>query len=209
MTPRAQIDETQPRADMNATLVPPPAPRKTRLRETAYRRLLLGDLDEVDLVVRGARGIADRQPAVADGDGDGAVDPVHGRRRRTAQGEGRLGVDAEDAVDVVRVARDEMHGVRSARYRELPDGVGDRRLLHVNEGVVAEVRRARGVALAGLRAVVGVPAVAEAVAPVRVDRAGVRQIAARRRDPRRLEIDLRSEERRVGKECRSRWSPYH
>ena len=23
------------------------------------------------------------------------------------------------------------------------------------------------------------------------------------------EIDLRSEERRVGKECRSRWSPYH
>ena len=22
-------------------------------------------------------------------------------------------------------------------------------------------------------------------------------------------IDLRSEERRVGKECRSRWSPYH
>ena len=24
-----------------------------------------------------------------------------------------------------------------------------------------------------------------------------------------LVIDLRSEERRVGKECRSRWSPYH
>ena len=23
------------------------------------------------------------------------------------------------------------------------------------------------------------------------------------------DIDLRSEERRVGKECRSRWSPYH
>ena len=23
------------------------------------------------------------------------------------------------------------------------------------------------------------------------------------------QIDLRSEERRVGKECRSRWSPYH
>ena len=22
-------------------------------------------------------------------------------------------------------------------------------------------------------------------------------------------IDMRSEERRVGKECRSRWSPYH
>ena len=25
----------------------------------------------------------------------------------------------------------------------------------------------------------------------------------------RLEVLLRSEERRVGKECRSRWSPYH
>ena len=24
-----------------------------------------------------------------------------------------------------------------------------------------------------------------------------------------VNIDLRSEERRVGKECRSRWSPYH
>ena len=24
-----------------------------------------------------------------------------------------------------------------------------------------------------------------------------------------LDINLRSEERRVGKECRSRWSPYH
>ena len=26
---------------------------------------------------------------------------------------------------------------------------------------------------------------------------------------RRARLDLRSEERRVGKECRSRWSPYH
>src|SRR5256885_6367300 len=25
----------------------------------------------------------------------------------------------------------------------------------------------------------------------------------------RLKVDARSEERRVGKECRSRWSPYH
>src|SRR5207249_7842856 len=31
---------------------------------------------------------------------------------------------------------------------------------------------------------------------------------ARRRVPRRHDV-LRSEERRVGKECRSRWSPYH
>ena len=26
---------------------------------------------------------------------------------------------------------------------------------------------------------------------------------------RRAEAEIRSEERRVGKECRSRWSPYH
>ena len=25
----------------------------------------------------------------------------------------------------------------------------------------------------------------------------------------KAEVDVRSEERRVGKECRSRWSPYH
>ena len=28
-------------------------------------------------------------------------------------------------------------------------------------------------------------------------------------DPEMLDIYMRSEERRVGKECRSRWSPYH
>src|SRR2546425_1175973 len=31
----------------------------------------------------------------------------------------------------------------------------------------------------------------------------------RRQDPVHLVIEKRSEERRVGKECRSRWSPYH
>ena len=28
-------------------------------------------------------------------------------------------------------------------------------------------------------------------------------------DEKKFEITTRSEERRVGKECRSRWSPYH
>ena len=28
-------------------------------------------------------------------------------------------------------------------------------------------------------------------------------------DDKNIEVGLRSEERRVGKECRSRWSPYH
>ena len=28
-------------------------------------------------------------------------------------------------------------------------------------------------------------------------------------EPNQIQLHLRSEERRVGKECRSRWSPYH
>ena len=35
------------------------------------------------------------------------------------------------------------------------------------------------------------------------------RINLRRNMPRPIVIKLRSEERRVGKECRSRWSPYH
>ena len=35
-------------------------------------------------------------------------------------------------------------------------------------------------------------------------------LALRREEPwGRVQVRLRSEERRVGKECRSRWSPYH
>src|SRR2546430_11961629 len=37
----------------------------------------------------------------------------------------------------------------------------------------------------------------------------VAQLLVVRLDEVRLDQDLRSEERRVGKECRSRWSPYH
>ena len=34
-------------------------------------------------------------------------------------------------------------------------------------------------------------------------------LAAKNEDEKRAPASLRSEERRVGKECRSRWSPYH
>src|SRR5260370_5603403 len=37
----------------------------------------------------------------------------------------------------------------------------------------------------------------------------VAEIAGQRREGREEHSDPRSEERRVGKECRSRWSPYH
>src|SRR2546426_11966111 len=42
----------------------------------------------------------------------------------------------------------------------------------------------------------------------RVGRARLRLLDARR-SPRPRRLEDRSEERRVGKECRSRWSPYH
>src|SRR5258707_15332381 len=45
------------------------------------------------------------------------------------------------------------------------------------------------------------PGVADAQSP--------RQLRQRRRLLRRIAHAARSEERRVGKECRSRWSPYH
>src|SRR2546426_3250155 len=38
---------------------------------------------------------------------------------------------------------------------------------------------------------------------------GGEPLRVRSRRPRRLGSEVRSEERRVGKECRSRWSPYH
>ena len=41
------------------------------------------------------------------------------------------------------------------------------------------------------------------------ERCGVEVTRQKVRRERMGHIDLRSEERRVGKECRSRWSPYH
>ena len=52
----------------------------------------------------------------------------------------------------------------------------------------------------------------EAIAPHKLAREVVNQTKGREVILRRAKeyiIQLRSEERRVGKECRSRWSPYH
>src|SRR2546426_6936550 len=46
-------------------------------------------------------------------------------------------------------------------------------------------------------------------APVVPDRLGVLDRLPDLIDVVRQEVQVRSEERRVGKECRSRWSPYH
>ena len=43
----------------------------------------------------------------------------------------------------------------------------------------------------------------------RFDSIGVESNEENRRDYREMLFRSRSEERRVGKECRSRWSPYH
>ena len=45
-----------------------------------------------------------------------------------------------------------------------------------------------------------------------MDRAGIETMLMnyyRYMDKSKVQFDFRSEERRVGKECRSRWSPYH
>ena len=66
----------------------------------------------------------------------------------------------------------------------------------------------------------GRPVVLEAVQPVKLTPLPVwiargekgRVVVKRLRDAERVltpAVTLRSEERRVGKECRSRWSPYH
>src|SRR5256884_1013954 len=55
----------------------------------------------------------------------------------------------------------------------------------------------------------------EAHRRVRIDLHGIEQTKEKCRDARQVNYienfmqDFRSEERRVGKECRSRWSPYH
>ena len=51
-------------------------------------------------------------------------------------------------------------------------------------------------------AALGVPADVSVSGPLLSTRLGARELA-------RAVLHRRSEERRVGKECRSRWSPYH
>ena len=90
-----------------------------------------------------------------------------------------FGVQSEDAVEVSRVARDDAHRVRPVRERDLPARVRVRRLLQVGERVVALVGGVRGVAVARLRRVVGVPAEALASRAKPEDRSRVREIAGR------------------------------
>src|SRR2546427_6642096 len=45
--------------------------------------------------------------------------------------------------------------------------------------------------------------------PIRPSRDEVEHLEPRRQDLADVSSRMRSEERRVGKECRSRWSPYH
>ena len=53
----------------------------------------------------------------------------------------------------------------------------------------------------------GVPLIVAIDGPAGVGKSTVSRLVARELDI--PQIDTRSEERRVGKECRSRWSPYH
>src|SRR3712207_8089894 len=81
-------------------------------------------------------------------------------------------------------------GVTGVQTCALPIWVA---LLHVHEAQVGLLR---------------LPALREHLLRVLV-RDGARDDRAVARPPVRRRGELRSEERRVGKECRSRWSPYH
>ena len=76
--------------------------------------------------------------------------------------------------------------------------------LDPNRSAVIPGRRA---AAPSSRPNVGAPD--QAAVPTREDRDGHLVEALRRCEPAAAERVVRSEERRVGKECRSRWSPYH
>src|SRR2546430_9033088 len=59
---------------------------------------------------------------------------------------------------------------------------------------IAQIRQAHGLKVAQVARAIGV---------------SHRQLTAIENGARSAQVDTRSEERRVGKECRSRWSPYH
>src|SRR6266511_3243809 len=116
----------------------------------------------------------------------------------TALGGDRRGAAAEDAGAEAALGDAELHELLEERV----------------EGDVAEPRRGRLVARLGEEEV-GHAADAGDGIPKADDRAGGDdgghglRIAAGEEPTGRYVGELRSEERRVGKECRSRWSPYH
>ena len=58
----------------------------------------------------------------------------------------------------------------------------------------------------------GIAAIAIAIAAIFVATSGIQEEIGDEESeyaPQTRDVYLRSEERRVGKECRSRWSPYH
>src|SRR2546422_11651342 len=137
---------------------------------------------------------------------------------------GAKGVPADRVIAAVRALAGELDASAGALHSAglaAPDGdaieAGAFALTAgLKEGQVRELARASrtpfGAAatlrVAALLAALGVPA-KQTVALVR------RTIEAGRAPldlldlPDRVESEIRSEERRVGKECRSRWSPYH
>src|SRR3989441_13294170 len=102
-------------------------------------------------------------------------------------------------------------------FRSDRDAVGDEALDLVHVETLVDPVDEQGLGRVGLRADLAVLALVDLVG-----RDDQREDAERRlgeglrpsRTPRAhahvgVHVELRSEERRVGKECRSRWSPYH
>src|SRR3712207_9538833 len=116
-----------------------------------------------------------------------------------------LGRDVVDRADLEAGGLERADRGLAARARALDEDVD---LLHAvllrltRSGLRGELRRERG----GLARALEAHAARRRPADDRTGGVGDRDD---RVVERALDVGLRSEERRVGKECRSRWSPYH
>src|SRR5262249_2885549 len=103
-------------------------------REVNAVRRQSGDIDIVDLVIDCRRVVADRQAAVGDGDGHGALEELVVGRGRAADGQPPLHVDGVGGVEVVGdVPGRQVDEVGAVGQGDAPGGVGVVRLLHVDE----------------------------------------------------------------------------
>jgi len=129
---------------------------------------------------------------------DGGLEPAEVVRLAAEAGVQTLALSDHDTVDGVAeaLAAAEQHGIRVVPATELSSIDGEREDMHILGYLVDHTD----------------PGLLEALERFRADREAR---AGRMMDALRelgFELDtaaIRSEERRVGKECRSRWSPYH
>ena len=107
---------------------------------------------------------------------------------------GTITIDASEELSQLLKKRGIPHKVLNAKFHELEAEI------IADAGQIGAVTIATNMAGRGTDIKLG-----EGVTEL----GGLKIIGTERHESRRIDNQLRSEERRVGKECRSRWSPYH